>query len=760
MKKKDLEKTKKYLKNNKKIIIPIFLGFLILIIVFVLFNNGGLKGLMGNTAYNDSEMCPDSSYTFDKESNTCTRYTNPYLLGDINNDGQIDEEDISILEDSLINDNELTDSQKVAANVYQPEQSEIVVDNDDLTLLKYYLDKNVLLGTLTNNENIGIEKVCLSNKDQTTYTLDNETNKCLEKIVISKEENNDNVEKNEQPSEQFFENSTQLVTTEKETNDVVLNITKPSTENKYSKDANLTFKVLFEVNNDNQYYYKVKKFYNKDEQSYESQCLSITNGMTKNENLSLEKTNGVVKWVIYTDSNCSQQLKEESVGPYELNNVKNSVDIDILDNDKRELYKYDDKVDINGKIEVSGDIKYYYDIKEYSSDQLIEQSECKMLENNKTTNIEKQLLLNAENKKMVVTVYKDECQKKHLSKDTKTYNLNIEEEPLEKKQIIKNESLDIVLYYPQKNEFERNNTKQLKYMFNANVTDNNKYYYRWLFIKDNKIIDNGCKKITNNIQPIYYTDLSTSKINGKLIVYSDNECKRQYKTNITKVVTTYVNGVNFSLKSNDNKITYNQGDKVKITAKAIVNGKKDYYYIIRKYYDNDVLSYQGECNKLKNNYTENNNLTMNNNNMRLTYTIYNDNQCNNKYKEISSLKYNAKVYTHNQSNIGSIATNDGTLTLKMYGPSQSKYSKNSSLRFNFKTTIKDNSVYYYRFLINKSGSNTYKSNCDKLVNDINPSFVTKLTSSPVNVKLELYKDNQCKENKIATLSPKVKYKIK
>ena len=86
---------KKKMAKNKKIILILFLVLIFSLCVFILFITNGFSKLMGNSAV--SYYCSDSSYTLN--GNKCIKKLEekPILLGDINNDNSITDEDLKLL---------------------------------------------------------------------------------------------------------------------------------------------------------------------------------------------------------------------------------------------------------------------------------------------------------------------------------------------------------------------------------------------------------------------------------------------------------------------------------------------------------------------------------------------------------------------------------------------------------------------------------------------------------------------------------------
>ncbi len=162
-------------RRNKKIIKILLPSFLVVFIVaaILIAINGGLSKLMGNSVV--EWYCKDSTYKLDVNKKLCSKdeIKNPLIIGDIDNDGLVSQNDYTLLKNYLYNGTTFTSDQKAAADI----DNNSNVTSVDYQILELYFNKNAVIGTYGKSyERIGRVTVCPSG-----YTKNSE-NKCKKTI--------------------------------------------------------------------------------------------------------------------------------------------------------------------------------------------------------------------------------------------------------------------------------------------------------------------------------------------------------------------------------------------------------------------------------------------------------------------------------------------------------------------------------------------------------------------------------------------------
>ena len=159
----NINKTKVKVKT-KKLVLPVVASLFLFVIMLGITMNGDLLSLMGNSVTN-KYICNEG---YELSGNRCKLEINAQKLGDINNDGVIDNLDEQLLVNYLNNTNDVVGFDKVADVTFDGK-----VDNSDLNKFRFYL------GGITSIDGY----VC-----PTSYELDN--NKCIKYENATKISNN------------------------------------------------------------------------------------------------------------------------------------------------------------------------------------------------------------------------------------------------------------------------------------------------------------------------------------------------------------------------------------------------------------------------------------------------------------------------------------------------------------------------------------------------------------------------------------------
>ena len=159
----NINKTKVKVKT-KKLVLPVVASLFLFVIMLGITMNGDLLSLMGNSVTNKF-ICNEG---YELSGNRCKLEINAQKLGDINNDGVIDNLDEQLLVNYLNNTNDVVGFDKVADVTFDGK-----VDNSDLNKFRFYLGGITLIDGY----------VC-----PTSYELDN--NKCIKYENATKISNN------------------------------------------------------------------------------------------------------------------------------------------------------------------------------------------------------------------------------------------------------------------------------------------------------------------------------------------------------------------------------------------------------------------------------------------------------------------------------------------------------------------------------------------------------------------------------------------
>ncbi len=150
--------------KTKKLVLPVVASLFLFVIMLGITMNGDLLSLMGNSVTNKF-ICNEG---YELSGNRCKLEINAQKLGDINNDGVIDNLDEQLLVNYLNNTNDGVGFDKVADVTFDGK-----VDNSDLNKFRFYLGGITLIDGY----------VC-----PTSYELDN--NKCIKYEKATKISNN------------------------------------------------------------------------------------------------------------------------------------------------------------------------------------------------------------------------------------------------------------------------------------------------------------------------------------------------------------------------------------------------------------------------------------------------------------------------------------------------------------------------------------------------------------------------------------------
>ena len=108
-------------KKNNKVTLIIVISFIVLLIAFMIYEliarNTGMKSLMGNSITTSFYYCEDNTYTLSDNKCVKSEIAQSNMLGDVNQDGKVDNSDLDLLNKYLAKTIDLSEIQLMAADV-------------------------------------------------------------------------------------------------------------------------------------------------------------------------------------------------------------------------------------------------------------------------------------------------------------------------------------------------------------------------------------------------------------------------------------------------------------------------------------------------------------------------------------------------------------------------------------------------------------------------------------------------------------------
>ena len=608
----------KSIKLKNLLIIASIILLLILIIV-ILGVTGNLTKLMGNSVTN--YYCEDSTYVL--EGDKCVKQIKGTyaLLGDVNLNGKIDEDDLKLLKeyaDLVFYHNEdsttLSDLQIFAADVNEDQE---VFYNDE-TILRHYLQDSIGSNGAYSST-IGVKRVC-------DIDYDLVKNECIKKDIkdaLIKADNkkgndssSDSIKNNDVKTDDVNNNNVETSNLKKLTINFDGNGGRNSIKQQYTsiganvKIKNNTFSkdgyifTGWKVKNWNQYlcYINEEKTsvdykYDRCENYYgyvilsDEQEINTDSIVPSPYNTYIDSITLVAQWKKGTTYNSNNNRISVTITDNIGEIIKDSQDYKSSDYEVsmqsqiQNGYSYGyGNVTITANIEKNNDKKYYYRWISYRYDNVYYQTSCQILDKDVLTT---KLDTNFGSTKGRYIIYDDaKCQKELFKVDTKKY--------LVKKSLVGNETINRVdasinavsaktrnvqtgkytvnnnvsntIYFP--------NDTTITYKFKFDVYDTSKKFYYHLIVyvdSDRKKEVDECREIPKNGEitkdiRMYASDSSrTNDIYNyykiiNLSVYSDNKCQNfeyQAPGNLDK--TVYDSGREIHFQTFDVKYYANGG---------------------------------------------------------------------------------------------------------------------------------------------------------------------------------------------------------
>lgn len=326
---------------------------------------GTLEAYTNNKKIGQSNVCIENYY-YNKAKDSCERnlvvkaQSKTYVKGDINNDNVVDDKDVQILQEYLADIRNLSNIEKKAADYNE----DGYIDIADVTLMNSELSKNnkanvtVDLDLLTaadvkniskntnltyqaqfkisNNQSIYYEWYSVKSTNNVAKTVCKlAKNNHIDNFSIKTTQDNEYVllklYSDSKCSEEYdvYRSDNILLKKISDMEAISMNyeIVSPAnlTTNILNKNTNLTFKATFDIEENNDYYFKWEAI--KNNQTYNSPvCTKVTDGYTKETTLTINGKDQYGKWSIYKDSNCTNLIKTYQTDTY--NYIADSIKID------------------------------------------------------------------------------------------------------------------------------------------------------------------------------------------------------------------------------------------------------------------------------------------------------------------------------------------------------------------------------------------------------------------------------------------------
>ena len=653
------------MKKRKINKIYIIVASIILVsIIVVLISIGSLSNLIGDSVTNQF-YCEDSSYKLDGDKCVKEIKTKAAVLGDVNLDEKIDEQDVKLITDYVDyifyeeGENNLSDYQIKLADINQDGEVYYV----DETILKEYLD-----GTISTygiyQENIGVSRFC-----EDGYTLNNDY--CIKKDskqALLKKINNDNDNNIDKVTIEYNGNGGTgiMQTSISSSNKIKLSKNSFINGNKifvgwnvYSKKQQ---KWLYYADDQNNSYIFLQSNENNKVQFYDEEII---------ETIPLVKNDSLVFYAQWFD-NESDKIYFSS--DYWYNQIVKKGQIFHLEGALANYSK--------------DNIQVYYKMGVYEYGNPVQQIECKrMIAHNRTVDLGN-IQANEYTQAKIQLYLDSKCTKKY----GKEYETGI---------FKSSNSIPIEVSFDDKKDTYYKKDSKISVGINFNVKDiSQSYYYKvenYLYGDIDNRYKSGCKKIEGS-KTSYDINIDGNR-NLKVNIFYDDKCSMRmtdkifkspkYKCdNCTNAVQTLFN-IYFDGEKNSKfnmDIDFSLADK-----------EEEYYYIISNFL-NGKLDNSTKCTKVTDGPVENSFVL--NGQRETKLTIYNDSLCKSKYKEESSGKIiykNFDKYSATIEPVKAITTNiqNGNKSTDNKIATKKVISNNTNLYLKLNFNINDNSRDYY-----------------------------------------------------------------
>ena len=484
--------------RKMKKLLSIGLPIVIILVIILLISIGNLGSLMGNSTF--TYYCENSEYKLVGDKCEKVVETNFFLLGDINGDFLIDNEDLELLRDYLDKEDTddefvLSDSQILSADL----NDDMEVSESDYSVFSDYFTKAV--STYSKYyEKIGVEKKCPYN-----YQLNG--NKCIYKETIDankKESNNDIKYTITFDANGGIGNMPSLSMTNNETiklpkNEFTNGVKKFAGWTVYSKTKN---KWLCYLKNTDKNNVSNRDYKNEVECNYGKTIISDSANVSGLANINRDS---LVFYAIWIDDNNS------------------SVDVSLKSNTDNKYINKNEKVLITVDIKVTGSTQYYYKWNTYSYDKLHYESNCQKVVNGSTAL--KSLTMFSDRQGGIQLYTDDKCNIKYNDEyKTAKYECN------------GCNKVSAVFDDIKTTSYKKGTVVNNYVHFDINDTSK-KYYYIWrTYQNSNLVYTSNCQSVEADKKFTKGLTINGAR-KGTITVYSDSSCKNIVTTTNTKRFT-------------------------------------------------------------------------------------------------------------------------------------------------------------------------------------------------------------------------------
>lgn len=434
----------------------------------------------------------ETNYKLKNKKCILTKEQSPVLLGNVNRDQSVDQTDVDVLE-LLIDTSDFDDLSYTASDINR----DGMVDGTDLKLLTSYVQDKI------NEYDIGIQKVCPMDTDDTLYYLNKKQDKCIQVIAKDASKKNEKevqLEEVDNNTGSYNSNSGNNSNNVYQTSTVITRYSNTVSEPTYDGSTVP--------------YYNYSPYPSTHAYNYPSYSTSsVPSYNTQYDTSNYYNTNYYPETPIYEEQVVE---KNKSMILYSKDSLIALKEIKTPDKDTE--YNLQDNLDIELDVNQKGSGFYYYDVKtyyssnEYNNGYLNTISTCQKLKTNSIKELSFKVV--SDNNRLIFTVYADkDCREqtaksKYISSiysaksDTKQTKLT------EKKYTI-NKDFKLFVLKPVEE------TTNYNYRIRYSISDGKNYY-----TKENK----ECLKVVNGMNQL------KTNTNNTLDIYSDKKCSKKIKT--------------------------------------------------------------------------------------------------------------------------------------------------------------------------------------------------------------------------------------
>ena len=416
--------------------------------------------LMGNSVTDIYYYC-DDTYKLSGSSCYKTEYMDSLLIGDIDNNNEININDITLIQKYLTESYKLSDNQLLVADINNDSR----INGSDISIIQKYLledtDNNQVSRSsagviLETPYTLGIDRVCPLN-----YHINKDKTKCS--ITLIKNANQTEIMYGDLNYDKVVDvddasilsdylqgkislNNIQSITAdynkdgsitiedlneindifvEASSIDVSINMLNNIDINSVKKNTDITYNASFNITGKTKYYYKWFDVKSADN-TIQSDC-KLATSLNDTYTIKADTNNEYVLLKVFSDSNCSEQLNM-----YKTDDIKikeeSIVNLDVKITSPILTTNYvnkDTTIKFYGKFTVSGSDNFYYTWTSYGDNKIVNKPVCREVSNDMPVN--SSITVNKKDMYGIWQIYKDSsCNRLVKRYETDKYNYKIE----------------------------------------------------------------------------------------------------------------------------------------------------------------------------------------------------------------------------------------------------------------------------------------------------------------------------------------------